>query len=383
MTFSAHKAAGHLRHTAYTGKLSCAQHQFLRTGTIVKITASKLGDFFGNPEAYGSMLFHGNDCSRASMYIQKILHQVNRNGEFAIHKMEFLKANKDPEQLLVNLMTIPMFSKKPLVLLTDAKDGLSSDLKAAMESVNPQHCHVIVQARELSGASSLKDYYNTHKRFASIGCYKEEDASFIVADFLSRHSISYEQRALRLLCDTLRHSSACLQPELEKLLLYLGTKKSLSTEDIQKSLASDLDPALDDLCVAIADGNLGDVLKFTDALFQNKVSPMLVIRSSMKYFVRLECLSRRTHHGENIDNVIKTLQPPVFFRLIPKLRRHVASVAYETIQVILRRLLEAEIQCKISDTTQEVVFKYLMCSLATFVKHAENRQYKQRATHGN
>ncbi|WP_447582304.1 DNA polymerase III subunit delta [Anaplasma marginale] len=350
-------------------------------GITVKITPSKLRDFFNSPETYGSVLLHGSDYSRMNMYTQKILDHINCNNEFVIHKMEFLKANRDPEQLLVSLMTVPMFGQKPLVLLTDAKDMLSADLKTIMAGIDTQHCYVMIQARELSGASTLKGYYNNHKTFAAVGCYKEEDVGFIVADFLEKHGISYGHSTFKLLCTTIKHSAACIQPELEKLLLYLGEKKSLSTEDVRKSLSTDVDPVLDDLCVAIADGTLADVLKCADTLMQHRISPILAIRSSLKYFMQLEYLLRAAQNQVSIDSALKALQPPVFFRLIPKLKRNAASVSYRTLQVILRRLLEAEMQCKLSDATQEVVFKYLMCSLAAFVKRAEGKQLHQYAHH--
>ena len=38
-------------------------------------------------------------------------------------------------------------------------------------------------------------------------------------------------------------------------------------------------------------------------------------------------------------------------------------------------------QCKLSDATQEVVFKYLMCSLAAFVKRAEGKPLHQYGYH--
>ncbi|MGN7678579.1 MAG: DNA polymerase III subunit delta [Anaplasma sp.] len=340
----------------------------------VKITPSKLWDFFKSPEAYTSVLLYGSDCSRIGLYTQKILDHMNRNGEFVIHRMVFAQVAKDPEQLLVNMMTVPMFDQKSLILLTDAKDPLGADLKAALQNINPKHCYVIIQARELPGASSLKDYYNNHKTFAAVGCYKEDSVGPVVADFLSRHDISHTREAFRLLCDLLQQGSACIQSELKKLLLYLGTNKNLSIEDVQKSLATDLDPVLDDLCVAIADGNLEDFLKLADALFQNKIAPVLIIRSCLKYFMRVEYLIRKTSDGESIDQVIRSIQPPVFFRLVPRLKKHASSLPYKTVQVILGRLLEAEIQCKLSDTTQETTFKYLMCALTLLVKRVVNRK---------
>ncbi|MGN7661787.1 MAG: DNA polymerase III subunit delta [Anaplasma sp.] len=340
----------------------------------VKITPSKLRDFFKSPEAYTSVLLYGSDCSRVGLYTQKILDLMNRNGEFVIHRMVFAQVAKDPEQLLVNMMTVPMFNQKSLILLTDAKDALGADFKAALEKINPQHCYVIIQARELPGASTLKDYYNRHKTFAAVGCYKEDSVGPVVDDFLSQHGISHTKEAFRLLCDSLQQGSACIQSELEKLLLYLGKDKNLSTEDVQKSLATDLDPVLDDLCVAIADGNLEDFLKLADALFQNKIAPVLIIRSCLKYFMRVEYLIRKTRDGESIDQAMRSIQPPVFFRLVPRLKKHALSLPYKTVQLILGRLLETEIQCKLSDTTQEMIFKYLMCSLTLLVKRVVDRQ---------
>ncbi|QLL67340.1 DNA polymerase III subunit delta [Anaplasma phagocytophilum str. Norway variant1] len=334
----------------------------------MKVTASKLKDFFSNPGAYGSVLLYGNDYSRISHYTQKIINLLTSKEEFSVLRTEFSHASKEPEQLFVDLSTVPMFHQKSLVILTDAKDSLSPDLRTAVDNLNTCHCYVIVQAKELSSTSSLRTYYNNHVMYAAIACYKEDNINNIVAEFLAENQVTYNTETFALLCNLLQTSNACIQPELEKLLLYLGTKRNLSIEDLQESFAADFDPALDDICIAIADGNLKSFNRAADALLQNKIAAVLIIRSSIKYFMTLEYLLRKVRSGCDINTAVKSVQPPIFFRLVAQLKKHVSTVPYQMVQLILRRLHEAEVQCKLSDSSQESMFRYLMYSLILSVQ---------------
>ena len=330
----------------------------------MKVTTSRIKDFLSSPEKYGSVLLYGNDHSRIDLYSQKVIQHVTRgSNEFSVLRIDFAEASKDPNQLFVSLTTIPMFHRKTFVVLTDAKETLPCDLRYAIDHINPAYCYLVVQARELTAASTLRSYYHSHQTYAAIACYKQDSISAIVTDFLSGNNISYNRETFLILCDLLQNSTACIRPDLEKLLLYLGARKELMLSDINECFAADLDPVLDDVCFALVEGNLENFIKFTDALFQNKVPTVLIVRSSMKYFMTLEYLSRKTKEGCNLDATIKSFHPPIFFRLVPQLKKHSASVPYRVIQLILRTLHETEIQCKVAETSQETVFKYCMYSL--------------------
>ena len=356
----------------------------------MKVTTSKLKDFLGDPGKYGSVLLYGNDYSKVDLYAQRIT-QIVTGGkeEFSVLRIDFSEAIKDPNLLFVSLTTVPMFHKKTFVVLTDAKDTLPCDLKHAIDRIDPQHSYLITQAKELAASSTLRSYYNNHPKYAAIACYKQDNVSGLVADFLSDNEISCSRETFRILCDLLQNSTACIKSDLEKLLLYLGESRVLSSDDIHKSFAADLDPALDDVCVAIVEGSLENFIKFTDALFQNKVPAVLVIRSSIKYFMTLEYLSRKVKDGCDIDATIKSFNPPIFFRLVPQLKRHAVNVPYKVIQLILRMLHETEIQCKTAETSQETVFKYFMYSLISNVQRvcsgniASNAYFSASQPRGN
>ena len=339
----------------------------------MKVTTSRVKDFLSSPEKCGSVLLYGSDHSRIDLYSQKITqHVTGGSSEFSVLRVDFSEACKDPYQLLVSLTTIPMFHRKTFVVLTDAKETLPCDLKYAIDHINPEYCYLVVQAKELTAASTLRLYYHNHPTYAAIACYKQDSISAIVADFLSENKISHNRETFLILCDLLQNSTACIKPDLEKLLLYMGTRKELVLSDLNECFAADLDPVLDDVCFAIVEGNLESFIKFTDALFQNKVPTVLIVRSSIKYFITLEYLSRKTKDGCDLDATIKSFHPPIFFRLVPQLRKHAASVPYKVIQLILRTLHETEVQCKVAETSQETVFKYCMYPLILNVQRLSN-----------
>ena len=331
----------------------------------MKISSSKLSEFFANPTAYKSVLFYGNDQSRINLYSQKILCALNADGASSITRIECQNGEKDLEQFFLSATTVPMFHKRSLIFLSDANDTLCATLKQMMQNIHPNHCYVVLQAQELTKHSALKAYYENDEQLASLGCYKENDVAHIVHEFLAEHDITCDKSAFKMLCFSLQNSAACIEPELKKLLLYLGTEKELRAEDISSSMSLDLDPALDDICNAVAEGDLQNFVESSDKLFQRKTSPILIIRSSMKYFITLEHLIRKTKTGLSVDAAIKSMRPPIFFKLIPQFTKHTKAVKYSTVCMIIRYLFDLEARLKSPDMSsqQEIIFNHLMYSL--------------------
>ncbi|QXK93959.1 DNA polymerase III subunit delta [Neoehrlichia mikurensis] len=331
----------------------------------MKITSSKLQDFFHNPKMVRSTLLYGNDSCQINIYTKKIIDYINNNNDHSIIKIEFTKINKNPELLLSNLTTIPIFYSKQLIIITNVKEPINKDIINIINKHISEYNYIIIIAEELINFSPLKTYYDNSTKTASIRCYKNENEhlSYIIKDFLLTNKIECNHNVIQyMLAHFYNNESATLQ-ELEKLLLYIGHKKTLVIEDIKKSLSTESHLALDHLYIAIIEKNITAFIKTTDILLQNKFTPIALIRIITKYFMQLEYLSRQIQSGKTIKQAIQETHPPIFFKLVPTIKKHLTIIKYQKILDILAKLLKIEIQCKKSDSIQETVFKYYMTTI--------------------
>ncbi|AHX04078.1 DNA polymerase III, delta subunit [Ehrlichia chaffeensis str. Heartland] len=300
------------------------------------------------------------------MYKKKIINHVNTNSEFAISNIDFSTVNKNPSTLFIELTTISMFCQNKLIILANGEKSISQELKHVLSN-NIGNNYIIITSGELSPDSTLRQYYDNSRNAASIGCYKDDNdnLSFIISDFLTKNKVQYNATTLQYLHNVLSQNCNALQPELEKLILYIGNNKNLTIQNIQESLLTEIDPISEDLCVSVAEKNLENFTKFSDVLLKNKFTPIALIRILIKYFSRLEYLIRTIKNGEPINQAIKSIHPPIFFKSIPTIKKHVSAIPYAEINNIIKKLVEIEIQCKKSDSNQEVIFKYYLTTMIT------------------
>ena len=327
----------------------------------MKITSSKLNSFFSNPQSVNNILIYGNDYGKITIYRDKTIKHINTNSQFTINKIDFSTVNKNPSVLFTELNTISMFCKDKLIILLNGEKHISQELKQVLNN-NIGNNYVITVSCELSADSTLRQYYENSKNAASIACYRDDNdnLSFIISDFLAKNKVLFNTTTLQYLCNVLSQNCNALQPELEKLMLYIGNNKNLTIQDIQESLLTEIDPISEDLCISIAEKNLENFTKFANTLLRNKFTPISLIRILLKYFLRLEYLIRIVKKGEPINQAIKSINPPIFFKSIPTIRKHISTISHSEVNNIIKKLLEIEIQCKKSDVNQETIFKYYL-----------------------
>ena len=295
------------------------------------------------------------------MYRDKIIKHINANSQFTINKIDFSTVNKNPSTLFIELSTISMFCKDKLIILANGEKSISQELKHILNH-NIGNNYVITISGELSTDSTLRQYYENSKNAASIGCYKDDNdnLTFIISDFLTKNKVQSNTTTLQYLCNVLSQNCNALQPELEKLMLYIGNNKNLTIQDIQESLLAEIDPISEDLCISIAEKNIENFTKFANTLLKNKFTPISLIRILLKYFSRLEYLIRIVKNGKPINQALKSIHPPIFFKSIPTIKKHVSTISHSEVNNIIKKLVEIEIQCKKSDLNQETIFKYYL-----------------------
>ncbi|AAZ68128.1 DNA polymerase III subunit delta [Ehrlichia canis] len=330
----------------------------------MKITSSKLHSFFNNPQSFNNILIYGNDYGKINMYKEKIIKHINTNTEFSTSNIDYPTVNKNPSTLFIELTTISMFCKNKLIIIANGEKSISQELKNILNN-NIGRNYVIITSGELSIDSSLRQYYDNSLNAASIGCYKDDNdnLAFIISDFLTQNKVHYNCTTLQYLCSVLSQNCNALEPELQKLMLYIGNNKNLTTKDIQESLLTEIDPISEDLCISIAEKNLENFTKFSNILLKNKFTPIALIRILIKYFLRLEYLIRVVKDGESINQALKSIHPPIFFKSIPTIKKHISTISYFEVNNIIKKLAEIEIQCKKSDLNQEVIFKYYITAM--------------------
>jgi DNA polymerase III subunit delta len=320
----------------------------------MKIAPKLIESYLTKPDAgHRAALFFGPDAGmvrdRAKRLIAAYL-GVNHD-PFALVELAEAALLADAALLSDELSAISMMAPRRVLLIRDAGDKLTKIIEGAADSFHGD-CLLVVCGGELSTRSSLRVWFEKTPATASIACYHDEarDVQEVIRKSFDAAQVRADRDTLEYLAQHLGNDRYVTYQELEKLITYAGEAKQLTLHDVQALVDYNRETSFDDMVNAVADRNLKSLESTLTRLLREGSQPVAYLRALQRYFNRLYFIRAQMQAlGQSAEMVIQGLRPPVFFRQVPILTRHVQSWNSEQIVRALRLLINAELACKTSD----------------------------------
>lgn len=316
----------------------------------MKIGAREVVSFLDKPQG-AAALFYGPDAGlareRAQLIIKKLLGE--KPDVLSILDITETKLSADPALLADELTSVSLMADKRVILIRDAGDKLTKILESVTELLR-HDVYVIVLAEELGPRSSLRVWFEKSANAAAIACYRDEarDIGEIIRDSFREHRINAGNDVVLYLVSQLGSDRYVTRQELEKLITYAGEEKTLLLANVQALTNYNRETEMDEAVNALADKNLMSFDTALMRLLKEGTQPIQYLRALSRYFQRLYAI-RLQARNTSIEQVIAGLRPPVFFRQVPILTRHVKQWEIPVIAKALALINEAELAIKTSD----------------------------------
>ncbi len=235
----------------------------------------------------------------------------------------------DPARLSDELNAISMLGGRRVVKVSAALDAkLNENLAKIVAAILPHHdgkdrSFLIIEAGDLPARHALAQIFTEAKSAAAIRCYHETKADIrqFVVSFLKSKGYDATAAALDYLAMHLGDDRGITRSELNKLCLYLGpSKKRVELEDVMAVIGDRSEVVLDDLLMALAEGDLADLgRKFDRCLVES--DSIQLLRAASRHFTRLHFLLGRLNQGDNFERAAANLNPPLFWTIRARVER--------------------------------------------------------------
>ena len=157
-----------------------------------------------------------------------------------------------------------------------------------------------------------------------------------------------------------------MKQELDKLLIYLGDKNEVNSEDIQNCLVDGSETSLENLCICLANGRV-DAVQHEISLFISSHEPETTLFWSVRdYFERL--LSIVSDTSEPVTVVVKKNLRPAQFRLERPLIQQAHVWTPAAILNILNKLAQLEKRTRTTSFPTETILYQAFLSLALYAQ---------------
>lgn len=335
----------------------------------MKITWKQIDGFLKSPDpAARVILVYGPDAGlvkeRAKILGLTIVSDYHDPFNVALLDAEMIV--QDPARLADEAGALSMMGGDRLIRIENAGDKITIFIKDYLTAPNPAAL-IVMEAENLGPRSSLRLLCEKAKNAAALPCYVEEERDIVrlIRESVQKAGLEIAPDAAAWLAANITGDRQKARMEIEKLIIYKGAETSpITLEEVQNACGGAGARSLDDLIYAVAAHQAGQALRSYDILCAEGVAFMAILRALQNHFRRLHATKARLIQGEPLDQALKKLQPPVFFKQADAFKTALQSWSLPALTHVLERLSQLEAQCKQTGALPEIFLSQAILGLS-------------------
>ena len=314
----------------------------------------KESDFKNGIKNVRAVLIYGPDAGQVDELCDKAVEilQIDKDNLFSVDADEF----RDRQDALFAESCSPsMFGGQKMVIVSNAGDATAKLLSDLV--FHPGLCAtVIVCAGELRAGGGLRTMFENGDNVAALPCYTDDARTLatLIRDTLSA-SAGIDQitpDAMEYMTTHLGGDRGITRGFLTKIALYVGDKKIVELDDVERCLPYTSASDIDDYLYSLTAGYVPQTMTALDRLMYDNVEPNMLIRMLDSHFKKL------------LTAVVDGQLPRLFWKVSDKFNRAMKIWAEPDIDAVLIRLNELERQLRTTGMNPEILLRDFSLKLA-------------------
>ena len=326
----------------------------------------KESDFKEGIKKVRAVLIYGPDAGQVDELCDKAVEilQIDKDNLFSVDADEF----RDRQDALFAESCSPsMFGGQKMVIVSNAGDATAKLLADLV--FHPGLCaSVIVCAGELRAGGGLRTMFENGDNVAALPCYTDDARTLatLIRDTLSA-SVGIDQitpDAMEYMTTHLGGDRGITRGFLTKIALYVGDKKIVELDDVEKCLPDTSASDIDDYLYSLTAGYVPQTMTALDRLMYDNVEPNMLIRMLDSHFKKL------------LTAVVDGQLPRLFWKVSDKFNRAMKIWTEPEIDAVLIRLNELERQLRTTGMNPEILLRDFSLKLALRTTKMASRRRK-------
>ena len=289
-------------------------------------------------------LFYGENNGHKDEIINNIFKKNYSNNTYLYEESDIL--NKE-EKFFTDILSTSFFENEKLIIISRASDKLKDVIEEIIDR-KIEDITIILNASILEKKSKIRTFFEKNKETICVPFYADntQTLSGMVSLFFRENKIPISQMATNLIVQRCRGDRQNLNNELQKIQAFIKNKNKIELEDILKltNLAENYDVTeLVDNCLA------KNKRKTINILNENNYSLddcIVIIRIFLMKSKRLLRLSQEFKNKKNIDAVIASFKPPIFWKDKDIVKQQLQNWTHDNAKSLIYKINEIELLIK-------------------------------------
>ena len=268
-----------------------------------------------------------------------LLHGKNEGFQNDIIENYFLKnfvgeINKYDENNFINLTDViisellnkSLFEEKKIIIVSRVTDKL---FKYVVELIEKEigDIKIIFKAGLLEKKSKLRNLFEKNKKLISIPFYEDDSnvLTSLIVEFLNKNKIKLSRESINLLIERSSGDRQNVKIELEKILQYSFSNKKIDYEIVSKLTNLSVNYSVNILVDSYLSKNKKSLFKILNENNYSNEDCILILRSILSKSKKLLNLIEKYNETQNLENVISTAKPPIFWKDKDNVKKQIVS----------------------------------------------------------
>ena len=233
----------------------------------------------------------------------------------SINKYEQNEFIENYEMILNEILTKSLFEIEKVIIVSRADDKIFKYIDEILDK-NLKDIKIILKSSILEKKSKLRNLFEKKNSLVAIPVYPDDakSLSLLVMEFINKNNIKLSRESINLLVDRSQGDRANLKLELEKILNYSLTNKKIDTLNVKNLTNLSENYSVNILADNYLAKNNKVVSKILNENNYTDEDCILILRTLLSKSKRLMNIIERYNETKNLNEVISTIKPPIFWK---------------------------------------------------------------------
>ena len=289
------------------------------------------------------LIYGGNEGIKDDIITNYYL--KNFNGEILKYDEQEILNNKD--EFVSGLLNKSLFEVNKLVIISRATDKIFDVVNDILKR-EILETFIIVKSSILEKKSKLRNLFEKDQRVICTPVYEDDNRSLnlVIQNFLRKHNFNLSQEIKNIIIERSKGDRINLVNELSKLKNLSLSKSKISVDDAYK-----LSNLAENYSVFELSENylVKNSKQVSNILNENNYSTedcILIIRTILNKCKRLLKIRTEIDNNSNIDQVISSFKPPIFWKEKDIVKKQVQLWSTNDVKKIIFKISQLEVLVK-------------------------------------
>ncbi len=270
-----------------------------------------------------------------------------KNYEGKINKYEENEFINLSDVIIGELLNRSLFDEKKIIIISRVTDKILKYVEEIAEK-DLDDVKIIFKSGILEKKSKLRNFFEKNKSLITIPFYEDDTRILteLIYAFLSKNKIKLSRESVNLLVERASGDRKNLKIELDKIYNYSITNQKIDYSTVAKLTNLSENYNVNNLVDSYLAKNKKTLFKIINENYYSDEDCILILRTILNKSKRLLNIIDKYNDSKNLDSVISTIKPPIFWKDKENVKKQVNSWKSNELKNKIYEINEIEVLIK-------------------------------------